>query len=67
MIAIGVTALIFKFALKKNFEDEFKRIVSELIIDEYQGEITDPKNAFTVAADIFQIYVSLRLLNNEYV
>jgi hypothetical protein len=56
LLAIGIAALVFKYALRKNFEDEFKKVLEMEIKTQYQGEV-QMKNAFTVAADVFQIYV----------
>ena len=57
LIAIGIAALVFKYALKNKFEDEFKNVLLKDIKAQYQGAVAQP-NAFTVAADIFQVYVS---------
>ena len=57
LLAIGVAAIVFKFALRKNFEEEVKMTLRDELINEYEGEVTGGKSAFTIAADVFQIYV----------
>jgi len=55
LLAIGVAALVFKFALRKNFEDEVKSTLKDQLFNEYEGEV-QMKSAFTIAVDVFQIY-----------
>jgi hypothetical protein len=55
LIAVGGTALIYKYVLDKKFEVEFRKTVKEQIQKMYQGEVQD-KNALTVALDTFQVY-----------
>lgn len=55
LLAIGISALVFKYALRKDFEEEFKKtLINQLKVD-YEGEI-NAKSAFTIAVDVFQIY-----------
>lgn len=56
LLAIGVAALVFKFALRKSFEDEVKNAFKDQLFNEYEGEVPS-KSGFTIAIDAFQIYV----------
>ena len=60
LLAIGIAALVFKYALKQNFVAEFSNTLVNDIKQQYQGIVSAP-NAFTVAADVFQIYVSFQI------
>lgn len=55
LIAVGSTALIYKYALNRKFEDELRSSVKDQINRLYQGEVIE-KNAVTVALDAFQVY-----------
>jgi hypothetical protein len=55
LLAIGISALVFKYALRRDFEEEFKKTLIGQLKKDYQGEIS-VKNAFTITVDVFQIY-----------
>lgn len=63
LIAIGIAALVFKYALRKNFEDEFKNGLKDKLKTDYEGEVA-LKSPFTIAIDMFQVYFECCGVNN---
>jgi hypothetical protein len=58
LIAIGIAAIVFKFALSNSLENETKKAVLKQLSDEYDPKYNTKSDVYTAGFDVFQVLVS---------